>query len=115
MIGEITSRMVELRRAGRTCKQVADELLVPVWTVWRAMRDVGLDGQIRNYSHKRAPARKPRAQLDLLLEKVDSVLIERGASGGIIVTLDDQWTGTEQDTAEAAIHSARDAMNAIDD
>jgi len=111
----LTSRMVELRRNGLTCKQVADLLSVPVWIVWRAMRDAGLSGEIRNYSHKRAPARKPRPIIDRLLDRVDSILIERGSAGGVIATLDDQWTGTEQETAEDAIKSAVDAMDVIDD
>ena len=110
-----TSRMVELRRSGKTCKKVAEALSVPVWSVWRATRDAGLSGEIRNYSHKRATARKPRPMIDRLLDRVDSILIERGSAGGIIVTLDDRWTGTEQETAGDAIKSAVDAMDVIDD
>ena len=113
-IARFEESVVELRKNGKTCSQVAEELEVPVWAIWQVMRNAGLDGQIRNYSHRRKPAKKPRPLIDRVLGSVDSVLIERGAGGGIIATIGESWTGTEQDTADAAVRSAIEMMESND-
>jgi DNA-binding IscR family transcriptional regulator len=95
------------RYAGMTCAAVAEKHGCSESQVHRLMVQLGLAGQIRGKQKPREP--KPEMTThDLILHALDDateVIIERGAAGGYIVTIDDQ-TGAEERDIGSAIRSA---------
>lgn len=104
---ELEQTVIAMRRAGRTCEDVATECGIREQDVWLIMRHNDLNGKIRNYKpHKRST----KNTLEYALTKADVMTIEVGIGGGYIVTLDEEWTGEVCDTVPAAIRSAAAVM-----
>jgi len=116
-------RIVALRRAGHSCRSVADELCIPQSHVWNVMQRTGNAGRYHaapkrdGHQAGRGQAQKRRREqkLEELVEQYDVVTIAAGLNGGYIVTLDDEWTGEERQGITAALASAvREAEHAND-
>jgi hypothetical protein len=105
--------ILQWRREGQSCREIAERLDVPEWQIHNVMRQTGNAGKFRA-KHNRYPKtrREPRNDLQRLEDVVNRygvLTIEQGASGGYIATLDELHTGYECMSTDEAIYSAIDA------
>jgi hypothetical protein len=96
-------RIIELRRAGYSCREVARRTGVTVSAVWYRMRASGLNGKIR--ARLGASEDIPRS-MRAAVDRYGPVTIEPGSTGGYIATLDDDITGPERGSIQSAIYGA---------
>jgi len=112
----VTCNIVDIlqwRRDGQSCREIAERLGVPEWQIHNVMKSTGNAGKFRA-KHNRYPKtrREPRNQLQRLEDVINRygvLTIEQGAGGGYIATLDELHTGHECMTTDEAIYSAIDA------
>ena len=96
MTGE-EERIITARQSGVPCAAIAEELDIPEARIWYVSKKYNC--QVYR------PCRIPVTIRDVL--KIhDAITIENGATGGLIVTLDDTYTGSEYKYMHEAIKSA---------
>ena len=106
MIIGLERDIITLRKDGLSCRETAERLGIKEYRVWRCMSKYGLAGQLRCKHNRVNPDRTtPVAALRKALDDHDVVVIERGAAGGYIVTIDDK-TGVECETIPRAVRAA---------
>lgn len=103
--------IIQMRRDGLSCREIAERLEVPEYDIWNVMRRTGNAGKFRAKQRKPATRRKPQSsmkRIEDVVERYGSLYIEAGAWAGYIATLDDTHTGDECMTTDEAIYSAID-------
>lgn len=106
--------IIEDRRAGKTCRQIAEERGVPEHSIWNLMRKTGNAGRFRGEpkpykkrdSHYSVPEVTVSELIAWLVAEHDEIIIERGLNGGYIVTAG-ETTCSEQRDIQSALHAAR--------
>jgi len=103
MTTTVHARIVELRRAGWSCREVAAEVGVTESAVWQAMRREGLNGAIRA-----KPDRKPDVPRNVgrAVEEYGHIAIEATLDGRYEVTIDEEVTGPPRGSLQGAIYAA---------
>ena len=105
--------VIEDRRQGKTCREIAEMYGIPEHQVWRLSQQHGIAGKYRGKQRSRARSVPDRripnlTTHDLLLlafGEADEVIIERGCNGGYLVTIGDH-TGDEQRDLQSAVRAA---------
>lgn len=106
--------IIEDRRAGKSCRQIAEERGVPEYSIWNLMRKTGYAGKFRAESkpykkrepHYTVPEVTVAELIAWLVAEHDEIIIERGLNGGYVVTAGDT-TSSEQRDVQSALRQAR--------
>jgi hypothetical protein len=98
----LREKIVNKRLSGMSIAAIADEIGISQSYASKVCVSRG----IRMMAARKALSRHTVTEV---LSRYDVIIVERGLTGGYLVTLDDEHTGTEEASLNRAIHSALQA------